>query len=70
MKEAQVLKNLTEAQDLAQTLRPLQTAMLLRAPETAEFVTSALLSACRRVAENESIPKQDAALKVFAGCWV
>jgi hypothetical protein len=64
MKEAQVLKSLTDAQDLAKNLRPLQAAMLLRAPETTEFVTSALLAACRRVAENQSIPKQDATLKV------
>ena len=59
MKEAQVLKSLTDAQDMAKNLRPLQAAMLLRAPETTEFVTSALLAACRRVAENQSIPKQD-----------
>jgi len=63
-KDAQDLKTLTEAQDLARNLRPLQTAMVLRAPETTEFVTNALLAACRRVAENESIPKQDSALKV------
>jgi len=34
-------------------------------------VTSALLAACRRVAENQSIPKQDATLKVGSKllCW-
>ncbi len=71
MKEAQVLKSLTDAQDMAKNLRPLQAAMLLRAPETTEFVTSALLAACRRVAENQSIPKQDATLKVGSKllCW-
>ena len=31
---------------MAKNLRPLQAAMLLRAPETTEFVTSALLAAC------------------------
>ena len=31
MKEAQVLKSLTDAQDMAKNLRPLQAAMLLRA---------------------------------------
>ena len=59
MKEGQVLKSLTEAHDLAKMLRPVQTVMVLRAPETTEFVTGALLVACKRVAENESIPKQD-----------
>ena len=62
--ESQVLKGLTEAQDMARTLRPLQAAMVLRAPEITEFVVSMLLQACRRVAENESIPKQDATLQV------
>ena len=36
--ESQVLKGLTEAQDMARTLRPLQAAMVLRAPEITEFV--------------------------------
>ena len=59
-----MLKTLTEAHDLAKSLRPLQTAMLLRAPETSEYVTSSLVAACRRVAANESIPKHDTVLNV------
>jgi hypothetical protein len=59
-----MLKMLTEAHDLAKSLRPLQAAMLLRAPETSEYVTSSLVAACRRVAANESIPKHDTVLNV------
>jgi hypothetical protein len=64
LKDAGVLKSMTDAHVLVSNLRPLQTAMVLRAPETTEFVTKALLAACRRVAESESIPKLDAALEV------
>ena len=48
MKEAQVLKCLTEAHELAKNLRPLQAVMVLRAPETTEFVTRKVLFMCVR----------------------
>ena len=58
-----VLKTLSDIHDLAKSLRPLHVAMLLRAPEASEYVTAALLAACRRVAESQSSPKDDALLK-------
>eukprot|EP00960_Hanusia_phi_P065687 766182-Hanusia_phi.AAC.5 len=58
-KEKDVLKLMSDMESLIERSEPLLVSMLLRTPEFSCLISNTIMTACKRVAEEEGIPKDD-----------
>mmetsp|Transcript_33598 Transcript_33598/g.105800 ORF Transcript_33598/g.105800 Transcript_33598/m.105800 type:complete len:442 (+) Transcript_33598:574-1899(+) len=63
-KEKDVLKLMSDMEPLIERSDPLLASMLLRTPEFSCLLSNTIMTACKRVAEEEGIPKDDKVLRL------